>query len=71
MRVVLIGGLLGVAMAFGLTRLMSSMLYGVQPADPASFAAASVFLVAVALIACAVPALRATRVDPVQTLRND
>lgn len=71
MRVVLIGGLLGVVMAFGLTRLMSSMLYGVQPADPASFAVASLFLVAVALIACAVPALRAARVDPVRTLRND
>jgi putative ABC transport system permease protein len=71
MRVVTIGGVVGIVLAYAVTRLLSSMLFGVQADDPLSFVAAAVFLIGVALLACAIPAYRATRVDPVQTLRND
>ena len=64
----LVAGLVG---AFGLTRLMATMLFGVKPNDPLTFAAVSTLLVAVALIACYIPGKRATRVDPVNSLRYE
>jgi len=63
------GVVLGLAGAMWLTRLMDSMLYGVRPADPLTLASVSALLIAVALIACYLPARRATRVDPVSVLR--
>lgn len=71
MKIVLIGlasGLLGAAIV---TRVFRSMLFGVAPADPATFVAVSFILAAVAFFACYIPALRATRVDPLFALREE
>jgi len=67
----LIGVGLGLVAAFGLTRLMASILYGVSPADPVTYGGFALFLVAVSLVAAWLPARRATRVDPVNVLREE
>jgi ABC-type lipoprotein release transport system permease subunit len=64
----LIGGL---AVAFGGSRYLESMLFGVQPRDLVSFAAATVFLVLTAFVATVLPARRAARVDPMVALRHE
>ncbi|HYN06348.1 MAG TPA: ABC transporter permease [Vicinamibacterales bacterium] len=70
-RLVAAGIALGLAGAFGLTRLLSTMLFDVRAADVATYAIVSVVMTAVALLACLVPARRAARVDPVTALRQD
>jgi predicted permease len=65
------GVLLGLAVAAGVTRVMSAMLYGVAPTDPATFLAVTGGLAAVALLASCVPALRAARIDPTLALRHE
>jgi predicted permease len=66
-----VGILVGAGAAFFLTRLMEGLLFGVAPRDPATFAAAAGSLLVVALLASAVPALRAARVDPLEALRTE
>jgi putative ABC transport system permease protein len=71
MRLVAIGLLLGVAGAFAATRLIESLLFGVAATDTLTFAGVATLFVGVALFACLVPALRATRVDPIVALSAD
>jgi putative ABC transport system permease protein len=61
----------GIALAFAITRLLRGLLHGVTPADPATFAAVATLLTVVAVLASAVPAWRASRVDPVIALRSE
>jgi predicted permease len=70
-RMMLIGVAIGVVAALGLTRWMASMLFGVKPTDPLTFAAVAVVLCGIGLCACYVPAHRAMRVDPILALRHE
>ncbi|HEY6447887.1 MAG TPA: ABC transporter permease [Acidobacteriaceae bacterium] len=69
-RMAIAGVAIGILLAFSLTRLMSSQLFGVSGHDPLTFAAVALVLLFVALLACWLPARRATRVDPVVALRS-
>jgi len=71
MLLTILGTVLGLGGAFALTRVMSSLLFGVTTKDPITFAVVAVLLVAVAFIACFVPARRATKVDPLVALRYE
>ena len=66
-----IGVAIGVALAFGVTRLISTFLFGVKPTDPLTYAAVALGLAAIALLACYIPARRAMRVDPMVALRYE
>jgi putative ABC transport system permease protein len=71
MKLSLLGLLLGLVGAFAATRLIAGLLFGVSPTDPVTFAIVSTLLFLTGLGACAIPALRASRVDPVIALRSE
>jgi ABC-type antimicrobial peptide transport system permease subunit len=68
-RLALGGLVIGTLAALGLTRMLSSLLYSISASDPLTFAAVATVLLAVALLACYIPARRALRVDPMTALR--
>jgi len=71
LRLALVGGALGIVASFALTRYMSHLLFGISPRDPQTFVAIPFVLLAVALLACYIPARRAMRVDPIVALRYE
>ena len=71
LKLTLIGVAIGIALATGVTRLISSFLFGVKPTDPLTYAAVAVGLAAIALLACYIPARRAMKVDPLVALRYE
>jgi putative ABC transport system permease protein len=66
-----IGEVLGLAGAFGITRVIGTLLYNVAPTDPLSFGGVAIFLTVIAIVASYLPARRATTVDPIVALRNE
>jgi putative ABC transport system permease protein len=70
-RMALLGVVIGIVAALGLTRLMSNQLFGVTAQDPLTFGGVALSLVIVAIAACYVPARRAMRVDPIVALRHE
>jgi putative ABC transport system permease protein len=71
MKLVLVGVALGLVASVALTQTIKSLLFGVSATDPATFAAIALLLALVALLACFVPARRATRVNPLTALRGE
>ena len=70
LRIAGIGLMVGLIVALLLNRLIEGTLFGVSAADPISFGASVLVLVAATLVACLLPALRATRIDPIRALRE-
>ncbi len=71
MKPILLGVVLGLAAAFALSRVVTSLIYGVRATDPLTFTGVALLLIAVGLVATILPAYRATRVEPVKTLREE
>ena len=71
MKLALIGAVLGLGGALALTRLLKTLLFDVSATDPLTFIVIAAVLIVVALLACWIPALRATKVDPLVALRHE
>ena len=71
MKLVCLGIAIGLAGSVAITRVMTSQLFGLSPTDPLTFAAVTALLTLVALLACYLPARRATKVDPLVALRYE
>jgi predicted permease len=71
LRLAFVGLVVGLALSFALTRLMQRLLFEVSPTDPLLYSGVSLFICSIAALACFVPALRATRIDPMQALRTE
>jgi putative ABC transport system permease protein len=71
MRPTLLGVGIGIAAAISLSQVLATLIYGVQPTDTTTFVAVAALLTMVGLLASIIPAYRATRVDPVRTLRDE
>jgi putative ABC transport system permease protein len=71
MFLTLLGVLIGLGSSFALTRLLSTLLYGIKPTDPLTYGAVCLLMGMIALLACLIPARRATRVDPIEALRYE
>ena len=71
MRLATLGAAIGLLAALGLTRLMKNLLFGVTPTDPITLLGSTVVLLVMALLACYIPARRATSADPVTALRHE
>lgn len=71
LKLAALGVLIGVALAIGLARVIASFLFGVKPTDPVTHASVAAALVAVALLACFLPAHRATKIDPIAAIRYE
>ncbi len=70
-KLTIIGTAAGIAVSFVVARVLKTLIFGVSPADPATFSAVGMLVIAVALVACYVPARRATRADPMDALRAE
>jgi putative ABC transport system permease protein len=71
LMLVLMGIVIGVGSAFGLTRFLAMLLFGIEPTDSVTFVIVSSVFFVIAIVAALIPALRATRVDPVVALRSE
>jgi len=71
LKLSLIGIAIGAGLALGLARLISTFLFGVKPTDPGTYAEVAAALLGVAMLACFIPARRATKVDPMVALRHE
>jgi ABC-type antimicrobial peptide transport system permease subunit len=70
-RMTTVGLVAGITASFAMTRLLQTQLFNVKPTDPATMATVTVFIALVAIVACYIPASRATRVDPMVVLRDE
>ena len=71
LTLVLLGLAIGLPASFFVSRLLSTLLFGVGPHDPIAFAGATALLLVAAMAACAAPAIRASRIDPIAAMRID